>query len=314
MHVLDANELFGITAYTYDRIMEVGGKNWPDAFALYFKLLKQSRMQQTNITYSLNSFLKNGLWWGDDRLKNAKKILKELWLVDDVVVRNDRWIIEGHYIRVNYLIDENKVRTQGITYNLSTKGVHPGMDETHNWDWPTSGQTDTNALNTKYINAWSTKKENSSLINKEQQSWDLEKNSLSLLDMDVVDKEKEKSSAKKEKERESQPQPQEYGNRDVNNLIRWLRWACEELGVAYDSDNDRNFAYNLLRKKDYEELCKKEGQDKVEFAINILKASVWLWYYVVCSWPKLIYRNYADVYNKVLQKKNKNNIPKINVL
>lgn len=160
MHVLDANELFGITAYTYDRIMEVWGKNWPDAFALYFKLLKQSRMQQTNITYSLNSFLKNGLGWGDDRLKNAKKILKELGLVDDVVVRNDRWIIEGHYIRVNYLIDENKVRTQGITYNLSTKGVYPGMDETHNWDWPTSGQTDTNALSTKNINALNTKKEN----------------------------------------------------------------------------------------------------------------------------------------------------------
>jgi len=114
--------------------------------------------------------------------------------------------------------------------------------------------------------------------------------------------------------KENQPQPQEYWNKDVNNLIRELRGACEELGVAYDSDSDRNFAYNLLRKKDYEELCKKEWQNKVEFAINILKASVWLWYYVVCSWPKLIYRNYADVYNKVLQKKNKNNIPKFDVL
>lgn len=160
MHVLDANELFGITAYTYDRIMEVWGKNWPDAFALYFKLLKQSRMQQTNITYSLNAFLKNGLGWWDERLKNAKKILKELWLVDDVVVRNDRWIIEGHYVRVNYLIDENKVRTQGITYNLSTKGLCPGVDETHPLSSPTDGQTDTNALNTKYINALNTKEEN----------------------------------------------------------------------------------------------------------------------------------------------------------
>lgn len=160
MHVLDANELFGITAYTYDRIMEVWGKNWPDAFALYFKLLKQSRIQQTNITYSLNAFLKNGLGWWDERLKNAKKILKELWLVDDVVVRNDRWIIEGHYVRVNYLIDENKVRTQGITYNLSTKGLCPGVDETHPLSSPTDGQTDTNALNTKYINALNTKEEN----------------------------------------------------------------------------------------------------------------------------------------------------------
>lgn len=187
MHVLDANELFGITAYTYDKIMEVWGKNWPDAFALYFKLLKQSRMQQTNITYSLNSFLKNGLGWGDDRLKNAKKILKELGLVDDVVVRNDRWIIEGHYVRVNYLIDENKVRTKGITYNLSTKGVYPGMDETHTLDWPTSGQTDTNALSTKNINALNTKKEN---------IYPLENNDLPLNSLDVS---KERKVALKER-------------------------------------------------------------------------------------------------------------------
>lgn len=161
MHVLDANELFWVTSYTYDRIMEIGWKNWPDAFALYFKLMKQARIQQTNQTYSLNEFLKKWLWRWDERLKKAKDILKSLWLVDDLNVRNEKWKIMWHYIRVNYLINEEKVRTSGITYNLSTNGFSPGMDETQNRITSTSGQTDANALSTKIVNAWNTKEENS---------------------------------------------------------------------------------------------------------------------------------------------------------
>lgn len=159
MHVLDANELFWVTSYTYDRIMEVGWKNWPDAFALYFKLMKQARIQQTNQTYSLNEFLKKWLWRWDERLKKAKDILKSLWLVDDLNVRNEKWKIMWHYIRVNYLINEEKIRTSGITYNLSTNGVSPGVDETQNRITPTSGQTDANALSTKWINALNTKEQ-----------------------------------------------------------------------------------------------------------------------------------------------------------
>lgn len=154
MHVLDANELFGITSYTYDRIMEIWGKYWPDAFALYFKLMKQARIQQTNQTYTLNKFLENYFWWGHERLTKAKKILKWLWLVDDVILRDEKGIITGHYVRVNYLIDENKIRNQGITYNLSTSL------ETQDMDTPTSGWMATNALSTKNINALNTKKEN----------------------------------------------------------------------------------------------------------------------------------------------------------
>lgn len=159
MHVLDANELFGITSYTFDRIMEVGWRIWPDAFALYFKLMKQARMQQTNQTYSLNEFLKKGMWRWEDRLRNAKNILKQLGLVEDVKIQDEQWKIKWHYIRVNYLIDENKVRNSVNTYNLSITGVWPGMDETQCRETTTSGWTDANALSTKGWNAWSTKKE-----------------------------------------------------------------------------------------------------------------------------------------------------------
>lgn len=154
MHVLDANELFGITSYTYDKIMEEWWKIWPDAFALYFKLLKQARIQKTNQTYSLNEFLRNWMGRWADRLRNAKNILKKLGLVDDVNIQDEKGKITWHYVRVNYLIDEEKIRTSGITYNLSTSC--PNRETVSS----TCGWTDANALSTKYINAWSTKNKN----------------------------------------------------------------------------------------------------------------------------------------------------------
>ena len=92
MHVLDVNEIFGMTFYTYDRILEEWGKNWPDAIALYIKLLKQTRIQQTNQTKSLNIFLKEWLGWWDERLKKAVLALEpnsERVVNKDVVYEDD---------------------------------------------------------------------------------------------------------------------------------------------------------------------------------------------------------------------------------
>lgn len=152
MHVLDANEIFWMTFYTYDRIMEEWWKRWADAVALYIKLLKQVRMQETSQTYSLNSFLEEYFWWGHERLANAKNVLKQLWLIDDVIIRWDWGKLQWHYVRVNYLIDEQKVRTSAITYNL-TDSLENRQSVSS-----TCGETATNALSTQIVNAWSTQK------------------------------------------------------------------------------------------------------------------------------------------------------------
>jgi hypothetical protein len=59
------------------------------------------------------------------------------------------------------------------------------------------------------------------------------------------------------------------------------------------------FAKHICTAKDYWEFCVNIWQDRITFALNVLKASIkinyWKW---VCSWPKKIYQNYADVYNK----------------
>ena len=150
MHVLDANEIFWMTFYTYDRIMEEGWKRWADAVALYIKLLKQARMQETNQTYSLNSFLEEYFWWGHERLANTKKVLKQLWLIDDVVIKWEWGKLQWHYVRVNYLIDEHKVRTSAITYNLTDSLENRQSVST------IDGETATNALSTQIVNAWNT--------------------------------------------------------------------------------------------------------------------------------------------------------------
>ena len=149
MHVIDANEIFWTTFYTYDRIMEVGGKNWPDAFALYVKYLKQSRIQETNQTKTLNAFLREWLWRWDKRVKNARDVLKKLWLIDDVVIRDELGKMRWHYVRVNYLINEDKIRNTCSTYSLSTTALG------HDVESARCGWMNTNALSTQYINAWS---------------------------------------------------------------------------------------------------------------------------------------------------------------
>lgn len=151
MHVLDANEIFWMTFYTYDRIMEAWGKRWADAVALYIKLLKQARMQETNQTYSLNSFLEESFWRWHERLSKTNWVLKKLWLIDDVIVRDEHWKIVWQYVRVNYLIDEQKIRNAGITYNLSTSLENGGQVFTR------PSEMATNALSTQYRNAWNTK-------------------------------------------------------------------------------------------------------------------------------------------------------------
>lgn len=295
MHVLDANEIFWMTFYTYDRILQEW-TNWPDALALYIKLIKQTRIQQTNQTYSLDSFLENWLWWGYKRLKNAKDILNKLWLMDNIVVRDEKGKVVGHYVRVNFLINEQNVRTNGITYNLSTTYSEPVVADNQNWI------DEHKCLNNINENAWNTKKENNTEFENSEILENLNSYPIEIMWL----KEKEKSCAKKEKEN---------WNQDINNLISEIKNVCNDLRVAYDKTMDRQFAKHILTAKEYWEFCEKIWQTRTEFALNVLKVSVAIEFYRwALSWPKLIYKNYAELYNQAKQKAPKLQTPTINVL
>lgn len=133
------------------------------------------------------------------------------------------------------------------------------------------------------------------------QTWNQTYPNYSLVEL----KEKEKSSAKKEKEITT----------EINNLISQIKEMCDVLWVAYNKDMERQFAKHILTAKEYWEFCEKIWQTRVEFALNVLKVSVWINYYRgALSWPKLIYKHYAELYNQAKQKSPKLQTPTIQVL
>ena len=130
-----------------------------------------------------------------------------------------------------------------------------------------------------------------------------ENNSLSLNNSSI--EEKEKSSAKKEKEITA----------EINDLINQIKNVCDELWVAYNKDMERQFSKHILTAKEYWEFCEKIGQTRVEFALNVLRVSVAIKYFRwALSWPKSIYKNYAELYNQAKSKMQKTVTPTINVL
>lgn len=121
------------------------------------------------------------------------------------------------------------------------------------------------------------------------------------------DKEKENILSSNEDNSEA-----EYWNKEINLIIEWVKAECNRLGVAYDKTKDREFAKFIASAKEYWGFCEKIWQWRLEFAINVLRASVqikfWKW---VCAWPKSIYQNYAEVYNETMKQKAKaKTIPK----
>lgn len=152
-------------------------------------------------------------------------------------------------------------------------------------------------------------KDNINIINNNTEFWensefsDLENISLSL--WNSILKEKEKSSAKKEKE--------------ITVAINWfiseIKSICNDYWVAYDNTKDRMFAKHILTAKEYGDFCDKIGQWRIEFASNVLIASIkinyWKW---PLAWPMRIYQNYADLYNQAKTKIQKTITPTINVL
>ena len=141
--------------------------------------------------------------------------------------------------------------------------------------------------------------------NTEQSSEIKNQTQLNSLSLNSLEKEKEKSSAKKEKEITI----------EINNLISEIKEMCDKLWVAYNKDMERQFAKHILTAKEFWEFCEKIGQSRVEFALNVLKVSVWINFYRgALSWPKLIYKHYAELYNQAKQKSPKLQTPTIQVI
>ena len=114
----------------------------PDSLSLYMFYIKNAKIQKTNSIFNVESFGMKGMGWGRDRYRSAKKILTEEKFIEDVVRRNEKGVILGHYLQINYIFTENK------TDETLDKIVH-------RVETSTGGEEETNALSNKTLNALS---------------------------------------------------------------------------------------------------------------------------------------------------------------
>lgn len=102
--------------------------------------------------------------------------------------------------------------------------------------------------------------------------------------------------------------PRPRKREDIDELIAEIKAVCNEYGVAYDKTKDRMFAKHILDWKEIGTFCDNIGQSRMNFAVNVLIASIKINYFKgACSGPMKIYQNYAEVYNQTAMKHNKQN-------
>lgn len=96
-------EIITVTKATVDRILKSG--NPADALALYMFYAYTAKWQETNSAFATTEYSKTGLGWGRDRMRNAKKTLIALGLIENVRrTHPETGRILGWYIKVKYLI------------------------------------------------------------------------------------------------------------------------------------------------------------------------------------------------------------------
>lgn len=126
----DIDQIVSTTHHTVDMLLQY--KNWPDALALYFRYIKQRKMQDNVNTYSTDVFMRKAMWWWKDRFQKAKKILRDLGMIETNSTTDENWKIIGWYVKVNFMItrtpdsqtlglpDSGKQETNTLVYNINT--------------------------------------------------------------------------------------------------------------------------------------------------------------------------------------------------
>ena len=80
----------------------LSNKNSSDCIALYCFYYYTAKWQKTNQPKATTEYTAKGLNWGIGKVRMIKNILRELHLIEDIVIRKDNVII-GHFIKVNFI-------------------------------------------------------------------------------------------------------------------------------------------------------------------------------------------------------------------
>ena len=134
---MDINNIVSTTIQTVEKLKEY--TNWWNALFLYFDYIKHSRIQHTNQVWCNDEFMMKSIWFGVDKFRNAKNLLKKIWLIEVIQSRWDDWKLWKYYIKINFLIWEEKRQ----------KSIKPETGENQASVKPETGVSEVNALNNK---------------------------------------------------------------------------------------------------------------------------------------------------------------------
>lgn len=115
-----ADNLLIINQETIERLFKEDNK---DTLVLYMFYYKTAKWQKHNPIKATDEYTKMCLHWGIDRVKNIKKRLKEMELIEVEKRINDKQQIDGWYIRVNYY-NSTGVNSTGVNEPLVAKQHH----------------------------------------------------------------------------------------------------------------------------------------------------------------------------------------------
>lgn len=106
-----ADDLLVINKTTIERLFQLKDHN---VLILYLFYYKTAKWQKINPIKASDEYCKKCLHWGIDKIQNTKKALKELQLIETIRRTDDKGLVVGWYIKVNYLVDESRIPTSTI--------------------------------------------------------------------------------------------------------------------------------------------------------------------------------------------------------
>jgi hypothetical protein len=137
------NQLVILSKETIEKFLQYS--NASDLIGLYTFYYYTAKWQKTNQPKCTDTYCVKGLKWSKTKFYKAKKILKDIGLIQNIKRINKENKVVGWYVRINYIWSKNKT---DIIQSPKIKTVE-------NQD---SGKLDTNALSVNTINALSVNK------------------------------------------------------------------------------------------------------------------------------------------------------------
>jgi hypothetical protein len=106
-----------------DKIFKQPKENKPsDLLALYAFYYYTAKWQKTNQPKATTNYAANGLKWTTDRIRNTKKVLIKLGLIENVISRNEENTITGHYIKINFIWSQTHTNENQYHGNSTLRG------------------------------------------------------------------------------------------------------------------------------------------------------------------------------------------------